>query len=225
VIGSTLKRIVAAMPSRWQEEAKRLHFARQIRRGNFVTHEPEYRLLDSLVASGDWVIDVGANVGHYTQRLSQLVGARGRVIALEPVPATFALLAANAMLFEHHNVSLLNLAASDRTTIAGINIPRFNTGLTNYYEAALTADTANLSVMTIHVDGLQLPERVKLVKIDAEGHERPVLDGMRALLLRDRPILILETHSTELLKSLEALGYTGERLARSPNVLLRPRVA
>src|SRR5262249_44519922 len=39
-----------------------------------------------LVKPGDFVIDVGANVGAYTSLLSSLVGSNGRVWAFEPLP-------------------------------------------------------------------------------------------------------------------------------------------
>lgn len=89
-----LKRVAAGLPPLWQQELKRIHFRREIRRHTFASTEPEFRLLDSMISAGDWVMDIGANVGHYTKRLSDLVGPRGRVIAVEPVPDTFALLAA-----------------------------------------------------------------------------------------------------------------------------------
>ena len=71
-----LKRVAAHLPARWQTELKRVHFGRQITQGNFFTSEPEYKLLPELISPGDWVIDIGANVGHYTKRLSELVGKK-----------------------------------------------------------------------------------------------------------------------------------------------------
>ncbi|MFA6235219.1 MAG: FkbM family methyltransferase, partial [Bacteroidota bacterium] len=91
--------------------------------GTFETWEPEYHILDQLVSEGEWVIDVGANVGYYSKKFSDLVGPRGRVIAIEPVPETFAFLASNTLLFDNLNVSLLNLAASDASTIVRMEIP------------------------------------------------------------------------------------------------------
>src|SRR5690606_41619503 len=66
---------------RSQTELKRIHFSRQIKKGNFVTDEPEYKVLPNFIRKGDWVIDIGANVGHYTIQFSELVGKEGRVIA------------------------------------------------------------------------------------------------------------------------------------------------
>ena len=218
-----LKRFAAQLPVSWQHELRRLFFHQQIRRHRFMTDEKEYALLDSFLRPGDWALDIGANVGHYTMRMAELVGRSGRVIALEPVPDTFALLAANARLFAHANVSLLNVAASDRMAAVSIELPRFSDGLVNYYQARLTGDPAGLAVLALPVDALALPMTVRLAKIDVEGHELAVLQGMRRLLERDHPVLIVETGAQNTVDVLIGLGYATERLPGSSNLLCRRR--
>jgi FkbM family methyltransferase len=221
---SPLRTILAKLPIRWQHELKRLRYARQIRRGTFATDEPEYLRLAEWIHPGDWVLDIGANVGHYTKRFSELAGPGGRVLAFEPTPATFALLAANAQLFAHPNVTLFNAAVSDRTGLTGLAVPQFDSGLVNYYEAHLTpASGDGLSVLTLALDALGLDPRIALVKIDAEDHEDFVLAGMQQLLERHHPVLIVETGAAPVLQRLEAWGYTPEKLPGSPNVLFRHR--
>lgn len=218
-----LKRLAAKLPHRWQSELKRLHFGRQIDRDAFNTSEAEYGRLQDFVGPGDWALDIGANVGQYTKRMSDLVGPDGRVIAFEPVPATFALLAANAERFRHGNVTLINAAVSSRMQTMGMDIPRFNTGLVNYYEAHLKADGGgDTVVMTLPVDALPFEKPVKLVKIDAEGHEASVIAGMRGLIARSRPIMIVETGSAELVESVCAMGYRVDRAKGSSNVVFLP---
>jgi FkbM family methyltransferase len=215
--------LAAKLPYRWQYEIKRIYYAIQIKRGVFGSAEAEYKLLPQFIRPGDWVIDIGANAGPYTKRLSELVGRQGRVIAFEPVPATFSLLAANAQLFAHANVTMVNAAVSDKTDVVGMTIPRFPTGLTNYYEARLSpAAGSQLTVLTLSVDSLGLSQRVALVKIDAEGHEAFVLSGMQRLLSDHHPILIVETGSDEVIAGLTAMGYLPERLPGSANVMFRP---
>jgi len=220
---STFKRIAARLPHRWQAELKRLHFGRQIAQDRFDTSEAEYGLLPQLLQPGDWAIDVGANVGQYTKRFSDLVGPRGRVLAFEPVPATFALLAANAERFAHGNVSLFNAAVSDQLQVMGMAIPRFPTGLQNYYEAHLTgAADAGVQVLTVSLDALSIAQKVALIKIDAEGHEAHVLAGMWQLIERSRPVLIIETGSDQLVDEVKRRGYAVARSAGSSNVVCRP---
>lgn len=218
-----LKKLLSRLPHRWQTELKRIHFGRQIKKGNFVTNEPEYKILHDYLKPGDWAIDIGANIGVYTKRFSELVGVHGRVIAFEPVPATFSLLSANVQMFAHPNITLINAAASDKLDVVGMSIPNFSTGLTNYYEAHLSsaADIA-LSVLTMTVDSLCLSQHIALIKIDAEGHEASVLSGMRKLIEASLPILIIETGSKEIIADLAALGYFSEKLQNSPNILFKP---
>lgn len=218
-----LKKLAARLPRQWQLEMKRHYFASQIRRGTFRSEEPEFDLLHTLVKPGDWVIDIGANVGHYTKRLSDLAGPTGRVIAFEPVPTTFTLLAANVLLFSNANVTLINAAVSTRLDIVGMSMPSFSSGLTNYYEARLTDGVGTgLSVLTLALDALQVGKRIALIKIDAEGHESSVLAGMQSLLERHHPVLIVETGSQEVMEGLVARSYAVEKLQNSPNVIFRP---
>jgi len=202
---------------------KRLHFWRQIRIGAFATDEPEYARLAEWIAEGDWVIDVGANVGHYTVRLSQLVGTRGRVFAFEPVSDTFELLASNVAAAGARNVTLFNTALSAQTAAMGMTMPLFDSGLTNYYMAALTSNNSEFEVLTIALDSIGLPLRVALVKMDVEGHEYQALTGMEQLLRRDRPRLIVEGSSDEVRELLDRLNYDFIQLPRSPNRIFSPR--
>jgi FkbM family methyltransferase len=216
-----LKSLALRLPLPWQLELKRLLYRRQIGNGRFLSAEPEFARLSEWVGAGDWVIDIGAHVGHYTRRLSELVGPEGRVIAVEPVPDTFALLAANVALFRDQNVTLLNLAASARTELVGMRIPDRADGNHNYYEAAITRDQSPLRVLAAAIDPLAFETRIRLIKIDAEGHDPVVLEGMRGLLARDHPVLIVETGTPAVVSMLEALGYRGERLPGSVNTIFR----
>ena len=214
---SWLKTLSSRLPLGVQQMLKRWHFTHQLRTGRFTTSEPEYDRLDDWVRPGDWVIDVGANVGHYAVRLSKLVGPAGRVMAFEPVPETFEILAALISAAAGRNVSLFNVAASAESGVAGISLPRFTSGLTNYYMANLTPEGGEFNVMTLRLDVLMPPKRVSLVKIDVEGHELQALEGMHTLLRRDRPRLIVEGRSADVASFLTALGYRFVELKGSPN--------
>jgi len=206
-----------------QQGLKRRYFSYQINKNVFETDELEYACLDRWVGVGDWVIDVGANIGHYTKRLSELVGTAGRVIAFEPIPDTFELLAANSALFKNNNVTLLNACASESTQMLGMQIPQFNTGLSNYYMAHLTESSeADLQVLCLAIDSLFSEQQIKLVKIDAEGHDLSVLKGMNKVLRSCRPVLIIEDDSSEIEHYLKGFGYQSERLDNSHNKIFTP---
>lgn len=221
MLNSLAKKTAARLPHGWQQALKRRHFRREIRRDSFRTNEPEWELAARWLAAGDWAIDVGANIGHYTKRFSDLVGAQGRVIAFEPVPATFELLAANAAQFDCANVTLLNMAASDATRVFGMTIPDFDTGLKNYYGAALTDAPSALQVMCCPIDALSLPGPVRVLKVDAEGHDAIVIRGAWGLIQSRRPTIVIESVSPEVHAMLAELGYGSERLPGSSNVVYR----
>jgi FkbM family methyltransferase len=227
-----MKRLASRLPRRVQQDLKRLRFRRQIRAGKFLTSEPEFARLGEWIGEGDWVIDVGANIGHYTLRMAELVGRAGRVLAFEPVPETFELLTANISAAGARNVSLFNVAASATAAVASFAMPRFESGLLNYYMAGLTSTTkvacdpdTEFDVLTIALDDLVLPKRVALVKIDVEGHELNVLEGMEALLRREHPLLVVEDPTPAVCEFLRACSYDSLQLPGSPNRIFRASAA
>ena len=220
-----LKRCASKLPPRLQFALKCTYFGRQIKRGQFKSEEREFDLLSQWIQEGDWVLDVGANVGHYTRLLSELVGSTGRVIAIEPVPESFQLLTANSQLFPHQNVTLLNVAASDEHSVVGIEIPTLKSGEQQYYGARVVSDGTGLQVWSVAIYSLKLPHAVGLAKIDAEGHEWTVTQGMKQTIERDRPVLIVEDNKSSaaaLDEYLRSLGYYSTRNEGSPNFVYLP---
>jgi FkbM family methyltransferase len=108
-----------------------------------------------------------------------------------------------------NNTTLLNIAASDGSTVSGMVMPKFDSGLKNSWRARISASgaMAGLSTLCLPIDALQLPHRIALVKIDAEGHDRAVLKGMAELLKKDRPVVVIESKTAEVSLFLRDLGY------------------
>lgn len=217
-----IKKIISKLPLKWQHDIRKFHFRRQINQGKFNTNEPEYLILETLVSNGDWAIDVGANVGHYTNKLCELVGKDGRVVAFEPILETFSILADNLQYSGCDNVTLFNAALSNKTAILGFDIPTFDTGLNNYYQAHVTQNNkADTKILAIKLDDIHLENRISLIKIDAEGHEDCVLDGMMETIKRDKPTLIIENNIPSLIEKLAAINYEATILEGSPNIIFR----
>lgn len=216
-----LRKIAAHLPVSWEHALRRSNQRRQVRRGTFETWEPEYHLLEQFTAEGDWVIDVGANVGYYTKKFSDIVGPRGRVFAIEPVPETFSFLASNVLLFRHRNITLLNFAVSDSAHEVRMDVPVDAAGLRDYFGAAITDTERGVPVQAIALDSLDLPRRIAVLKIDTEGHDDAVLAGAFTLLERDHPTLIVEEPSDAMAQRLLQLEYTRETVPGSYNALFR----
>lgn len=217
-----IKRVLSHLPTRQQQAIKRRVYKHQIRRNTFAAPEWEFEQLERWVKSGDWVIDIGANIGHYTKRFSDLAGPSGRVFAFEPVPDTFEILSANTGCFVNQNVSLFNVAASHRAEVLHIDIPQNSNGLKNYFLASVSDTKHGAPVIGMPVDGLGIHQQVKLIKIDVEGHEICALRGMRRLLERDHPVLIVEGACQQVTFFLTELGYRFDQQADSVNRVFLP---
>lgn len=189
--------------------------------------EPEFEIVRRLVASGDDVVDVGANLGLYTALLSECVGAAGRVTSLEPVPVTFDLLASNVQANDLTNVRLLPFAASDEVADKTMSIPRWDSGHENYYQARIVASASGeqeeLTVRCRPLDQLLGDDarKIAFIKIDVEGHEEACLRGAEGLLRRDQPALLVEvagdpndvsTSAHRVFAHMVSLGYAAYQL-------------
>ena len=167
--------------------------------------------LDTLTAAMlrhgcDIFLDVGANIGLY----SLIVATRrlaGRVIAFEPDARSLGALQAN-LLINHlaDNVEVRPIALSDHDGAV-----RFTPDPgTSSCRSRVSAD-GSLSVSCAKLDAL-LPTSGKRLfcKIDVEGHELSVVDGMRHVLEHNRCFLQIESFAANLPaldKVLHKVGY------------------
>jgi FkbM family methyltransferase len=158
--------------------------------------------------------------------MAQRVGASGRVLAFEPMPVSFTLLASNVRAAGLRNVTLFNVALSSAPGIAGMTVPTYQRArLRNYYRAHL-APGGEYPVLCLPLDAIPLPQPVRLVKIDAEGHDLQVLMGMKGLLQRDKPILVVEGWTGGAAAVwLKEQGYAVGAVGDSANIIATPSSA
>jgi FkbM family methyltransferase len=220
-----LKRIASHLPWPVRQALRACKYRVEFATGRFRSGEPEFGELPSLVRPGDWVLDIGANVGQYTLRLSDLVGMEGRVLAFEPIIETAELLIAMSRRARYRNITVFNTAVSDRAGVLSFRVPTSADGLPNYFQARASGDGDRM-VPCFAIDDLHLPCRIALVKIDVEQHEVSVLRGMRNLIARDLPTLIIEAHEGVYGEFLMEHGYQMRpKASGSSNLVFRsPRV-
>lgn len=164
-------------------------------------------IIKALVSAGDTVIDVGANIGYFSLLAARVTGSSGRVLAFEPNPPVREELLANLRLNGFAHVSVHSEALSASTDDVSFYLgPSQDTGL-----ASLRAmpDSRELKVHQVRFDDLwKEPRPVTFVKIDVEGAELRVLEGMKDTLRRDRPAIILEVTD----EYLKVMGDSAESL-------------
>lgn len=146
---------------------------------------------------GEWVLDVGANIGYYTLIFASLVGAQGKVFAFEPEPSNFKILSKNTEINGYENIVLENYAVSDKNGSTKLYLSKKSAGSHKIYSSP-SVSKENVSVDLISLDSYFFknhvnPDKISFVKMDVEGSEYGVLKGMKSLLKkRDNLKLILE---------------------------------
>jgi FkbM family methyltransferase len=154
-------------------------------------HEPEVlNALGRLLHPGSVYWDVGAHIGLHAMFASRCVGPDGHIHAFEPAPATIARLRRAVALNHAKNITIHEMALSDKAGSAVL-----------YNSDASATRTLVPGIQHSEGDSVQcetadrMAERLgrpDLIKIDVEGAEKMVLAGARDLLSRDPPVLIVE---------------------------------
>lgn len=211
--------------------------------GKFIflnSYETETLLFASkYIVAGDQVIDIGANIGYFTLLFSSYVGENGEVHSFEPSRREFLHLCKNVNLNHAKNIFLSQFGLSNQDGYAIMNVlddDRFGAynslGEITHQKVNL-ATTHTETIRTMKIDSyLSLFPRLKpcLIKIDVEGFEKQVLEGMQILLSSPKaPCLIIEvcesTHrdkkiaTQELVNYIQEFGYRLYNLDRKGNLI------
>lgn len=139
--------------------------------------------LARVVQQGFVCIDIGANLGYYSLLMSELCGREGRTVAVEPNPAMCKLLRMSEFL-HGWNFDIVDKAIADKEGEATLTIPdrSFGGASLNGSPGAPFGGTSRVNVKVTTVDAivaeLQLP-KVDIIKIDVEGFEPRVFEGMK----------------------------------------------
>jgi FkbM family methyltransferase len=185
----------------------------------------KFEVRESFVASmllktGDYAIDIGANIGWYTALFAEMVGAAGHVLAVEPEPANAALLRENVRIRHiEQMVTIAEAALGDQECMVKLGLASDQKG-----DHRVVTHLANSRRETIDVPMVRLDDlasawpRVDFLKMDIQGSEAGALHGMRSLLDRSPDaVLMVEfwpyglracgSEPIDLLNDLDALGF------------------
>ncbi len=169
-------------------------------------HEPgTIAHLKEHLKPGATFVDLGANEGYFSVIASRLVGANGRVVAVEPQNRLQAVLRINLNLNHCRNVSVVQAAvgAGEGELTLYLN-PSTNTGASSAFRSTkypLPTQQARVRTLTALLDEFGIAH-ADLVKIDIEGYEGEAIAGAREL-LRNRRIgaISLAYHEAALLRN------------------------
>lgn len=127
-------------------------------------------------------VDVGANVGYFTLLVAK-ASDKSKIISIEAVPSICKRLQSNITINGFNNITVLNCAATESSR----SVDMYYGGLEG---EGLSSARARKGVTPVSVDGKTLSSiipkdkisKVKIIKIDTEGHEYEVILGLVEIL-------------------------------------------
>ena len=183
-----------------------VHFARWQHPGETpkVVTQQSVDALRAFLRDGDVAIDIGAHTGDSTLPMALAVGPSGLVLALEPNPYVFKVLAVNAALnpdkaritplmfaampsdgqfeFEYSDDGYCNGGFHDR-------IARWRHG----HFHRLRVEGRNLAAY-LQTQPADVLARLRYIKIDTEGFDRAVVQSLAAVIAQARPFIKTEIY-------------------------------
>lgn len=175
--------------------------------------------LSKIITPDSTVIDIGAQTGNMSVAYSLFAD---KVIAFEPNPATFEVLEKNSEL--NPNIKPYNYAVSDEEGPLEFHYSDY--GFCNGGFATRTETGIGVTGHKVPIDvyGVNLEKflqenhietnKISLIKIDAEGHDKDILKTLTNIINKHKPTLITEIYNglkpneiEDLLNTIHSLGY------------------
>lgn len=190
------------------------------------------------VGPGMQVVDVGANFGYYSLLMGDLIGAGGRLLAVEPNPPAAEMLRKTLELNGFATRSTVIAAAAGAVDGVGrLLVPEGEPK--NAMLVSDPDDQAERGLVAVPIRSLDRLldsfARVDFLKIDAEGAEEDIMIGLSETIARHKPRIILEFNPgrcrdpgallarlREPYPILRCLGYDAEVEPVSDKALLDP---
>ena len=149
----------------------------------------ERKLLRRTLSPGDVAVDVGANIGIYTQLLSRWVGPTGLVHSFEPSPKNFGRLQSATRKLANVRLSQSAVGESSRRTTLYVS-DKLNVDHRAYLPEGDSRHTVPIEMIALD-DYFKPGERVDLIKMDIQGYELHALRGANRVLADNPGIKLL----------------------------------
>lgn len=140
--------------------------------------------IQSTLSPGDGFVDVGANIGYFSLLAAKAVGIPGRVVAIEPLPTTFARLEHHVRVNALDNVRLVNEAAygpGEPQEVTLYPAAEHNIGGTSIVPRWDTSGSRTVRVLARPLQSMLSVEEcrgARIIKIDVEGVEVEAIRGL-----------------------------------------------
>lgn len=189
-----------------------IYFLVLLKRNKLVSSEDEFFQLKKFIKKKQNVIDVGANIGRYSLKLSKLVGKNGLVYAFEPMHKSYLTLLALIHFSKIKNILPFNFALSNKSGL--VLMKEIESPLKKDYLFGTQTESKivnrgknSLIKYSIELDKIVKNKKISFIKVDCEGFELQVLQGAKSLIKKNRPIILVEYNNKKVVNFLKSLGY------------------
>ncbi len=155
------------------------------------------------------VLDVGANVGVYSVLAARSKLGKGTVYAFEPVSANIALLEGNLARNGITSATIVPKAVGASPGSLRIYLSREDAG--THSAGGQGNDFQDVAMITLDDFARRRNIIVGAIKIDVEGYDGFVLEGAKALIRAQEPMLLVEYTPA----ALEQCGYAVDRFCQT----------
>jgi FkbM family methyltransferase len=157
-----------------------------------------------LCREGSFVIDIGAHTGDTTVPMAIAAGKTGLVLALEPNPYVYKVLAANSKLNKQiSNIEPVCFAATETDGKFEFNYSDASFCNGGFLSQIKEGEHGHVHTLTVEGKNLQrflqanYRDRLKsldLIKVDAEGYDKDILKSIPDIIAEFKPNLLLECY-------------------------------
>lgn len=161
-------------------------------------------IIDKYLPDNAVILDIGANVGSHTVYWALERNAK-KIYSFEPFSDTFNILKMNIELNSLENrVEIFNIGLSDESCCTSVNsYNESNIGGTSFKKS----ERGNYIFKPLDI--FDIKEKIDLIKIDVEGAEVDVLNGGKNTIVKNKPVIVIETftHKDEVDKFMKSIFY------------------
>lgn len=154
------------------------------------------------IEQGDFVIDIGANIGDTTVPMALAAGSTGLTLAFDPNPFAFKILEKNAAL----NTNLTNIKPIPFAISKEDEEYYFISSEGSFGNGAISSSRDSIHGKFIHdkkVKGVNLEQflfenynqwlsKLSFIKVDAEGYDKEILKSISGLIQSYKPVIVAE---------------------------------
>jgi FkbM family methyltransferase len=156
--------------------------------------EPECtRIMKQYIKTGMIIVDLGANIGYYALLEAAIMKDKGKIYAIEPFPPNYNLLKKNIELNSYENIiESYNIAISNKSGKDKMYMSKEH----NLCNMMQSNSTDFIEVQTSTLDDFLVDKQPPdLIRMDIEGFEYYVIDGMEKTLQNSKScIMFIEIH-------------------------------